>query len=199
MAVLVYPLSAPLEGGSVGSRHAMAVLAAVVVAGAISFLSATMDPERAGATTTTARTCGGGSITLGTTEKRMLVLHNRARKAHGLRTLCVNPKLTRAARSHSREMIEKDYFSHSSYNGETFQERLARFGYHESIRGENLAGGSGRYAEPDNAFQRLMNSPRHRANILDDRYSAVGVGTYTGNYKGFDGYTMYTIDFGVRR
>ena len=182
-----------------GSRHVTAVLAAVIVAGAISCLSATVEPERAGATTTAVRTCGGGSITLDTREKRILVLHNRIRKDSGLRPLCVNPRLTQAARSHSREMIENDYFSHASYDGETFGERLASFGYNESIRGENLAGGSGRYGEPDNAFQRLMNSPHHKANILNSKYQAVGVGTYTGDYKGFEPYTMYTVDFGVPR
>ena len=182
-----------------GSKHVMAILAAAIVAGAITFLSAAVEPERAGATTTTVSTCDGGSITLDTGEKRILVLHNRARRELGLQPLCVDLRLTRAARSHSREMIDNDFFSHLSYDGESFRERLARFGYHQSIRGENLVGGSGGYGEPDNAFQRWMNSSRHKANILNSKYQAVGVGTYTGDYKGFDSYTMYTADFGVSR
>ena len=182
-----------------GSRGITAVLAAVVVAGAIFFLSATVEPERAGAKTTTVGTCDGGSITLDTREQRILVLHNSTRKELGLRPLCIDTRLTRAARSHSREMIDNDYFSHASYDGETVVERLARFGYLQSIRGENLAGGSGGYGEPDNAFQRWMNNPRHKGNILNSKYQAVGVGTYTGDYKGFELFTMYTVDFGVSR
>jgi uncharacterized protein YkwD len=44
-----------------------------------------------------------------------------------------------------------------------------------------------------------MNSPAHKSNILDSRFRPVGEGTYTGNFKGIEGYTMYTVDFGVRR
>jgi uncharacterized protein YkwD len=44
-----------------------------------------------------------------------------------------------------------------------------------------------------------MNSQGHRAKVLDSRFRPVGVGTYTGYYKGFQEYTMYTVDFGVRR
>jgi uncharacterized protein YkwD len=181
-----------------GLRHAKAVLGAVILAGAISFLSVAVQPESAGAATTV-RTCGGGNITLNAKEKQTLVLHNRARKDLGLRPLCADPRLTRAARSHSREMIGKDYFSHSSYDGESVGERLKRFGYDQSIHGENLAGGTGIYVKPDSTFQRWMNSPGHKANILDSRFRHVGVGTYTGTFKGSQGYTMYTVDFGGRR
>ena len=180
-----------------GSRHVKAVFGAMILVGGITFLSVAVEQERAGAATTV-RTCGGGTITLNVKEKRILVLHNRLREQRGLRPLCADPELTRAARSHSREMIEKDYFSHPSYDGESVGERLKRFGYDGRIQGENLAGGSGTYGEPDTTFQRWMNSPAHEANILDSRYRPVGVGTCTGDFKGFEGYTMYTVDFGVR-
>ena len=127
-----------------GSRHVKVVLGAVMFAGVISSLSAAVQPEKAVATTAV-KTCGGGSISLNVKEKRVLVLHNVARTDHGLKPLCADLGLTRAARSHSREMIEKDYFSHSSYNGESVSERLRRFGYHRSIYAENIAGGSGTF------------------------------------------------------
>jgi uncharacterized protein YkwD len=181
-----------------GSRHVKAVLGAVIVAGAIVFSSSLVQQERAWAATAV-QSCDGGSITLNAKEKRVLVLHNQARKDLGLRPLCVDLKLTRAARSHSREMIKGDYFSHSSYDGESVGERLKRFGYDLIIHGENLAGGTAAFGEPDSAFQRWMNSQGHRATVLDSRFRPVGVGTYTGDYKGFQEYTMYTVDFGVRR
>ena len=80
------------------------------------------------------------------------MLHNRARKDRGLRPLCVDLRLTRAARSHSQEMIERDYFSHSSCDGESTDERLKRFGYDGRVYGENLAG------EPVRSVNRTLRS-----------------------------------------
>lgn len=177
-----------------GSRHVTAVLGAMILAGAIAFSSVVVEPEKAKAATTV-RTCDGGSITLNHKERRVLVLHNRARKERGLRPLCIDPRLTLAARAHSWEMIEEDY---SSYDGESVGERLKRFGYDQSFHGENLAGGTGTYGEPDSTFQRWMNSPGHKANIVNGEYRRVGIGTRTGDYKGFEGHTMYTVDFGGR-
>jgi uncharacterized protein YkwD len=181
-----------------GSRHVTAFIGAAILAGAITFSATAVEPEEAGAATTV-RTCGGGSITLSYQERQILVLHNRARKVRGLRPLCVDPRLTRAARSHSQEMVRRDFFSHPSYNGESVGERLERFGYARGTYSENLAGESSTGGTPATTFQRWMESLAHKANILDGRYQAVGVGTYTGNYKANKGYTMYTVDFGVRR
>jgi uncharacterized protein YkwD len=181
-----------------GSRYIRVVLVAVMCAGVISSLSAAVPLEKAGATTVV-KTCGGESISLKIKEKRVLALHNVARAAHDLKPLCVDPRLTRAARSHSREMINKDYFSHFSYNGENVGKRLERFGYNRSIYAENIGGGSGTFGTAGSTFRRWMNSPSHKGNILDGRFRPVGVGTYTGLYRGTQGYTMYTVDFGVRR
>jgi uncharacterized protein YkwD len=181
-----------------GSRYVQVVLGAVMCAGVISLLSAAVQPEKAVATTAV-KTCGGESISLKVKEKRILALHNVARAAHGLKPLCADPRLTRAARSHSREMIKKDYFSHTSYNRESVIKRLKRFGYHRSIYAENIAGGRGRFGKSGSTFRRWMNSPSHKGNILDRRFRPVGVGTYTGRYKGTRKYTMYTVDFGIRR
>jgi len=191
------PFVDTVGGGSMGLRYATAVLGAVLLASVTIFSSTMVEPQRAGATTTVT-TCSGGSITLRFKEKRTLVLHNKARTDHGLKPLCVNRKLTRAARSHSREMIGKDYFSHYSYDGEGVGSRLKRFGYDGSVYDENIAGGYGTSGEPDPIFRLWMNDPPHRANILDRRFRQVGVGTYKGSYKGKDGYTMYTVDFGSR-
>jgi uncharacterized protein YkwD len=181
-----------------GSRHARVVLGAFVFAGVISLLSAAIPPEKAAATTAV-KTCGGGSISLKAKEKRILTLHNAARANNGLKPLCADPLLTKAARSHSREMIKKDYFSHSSYDGESVSQRLKRFGYRRSVYSENIAGGSGTFAKPGSTFRRWMNSSGHKSNIVDRRFRPVGVGIYTGSFKGTQNYTMYTVDFGVRR
>lgn len=154
-------------------------------------------------------TCNGGTIQLTTEEKRTLDLHNQTRAANGLPSLCVHPVLTDAARSHSQEMLDKGYYDHDSYNGETSGDRLIRFGYTPAgysyyWTGENICcitdGGSGTNLSPDSAFNGWMNSPKgHKENILDNRWREVGVGVRTGTYNGIPGSTMYTVDFGVRR
>ena len=53
--------------------------------------------------------CGGGKILLFAREKRLLTLHNNARKNHGLKPFCVHPALQKAARAHSKDMIQHDY------------------------------------------------------------------------------------------
>jgi uncharacterized protein YkwD len=181
-----------------GLRYAIALLGAMIMASATAFLSVTLKPEMVGAATISVKTCSGGGIHLGVKEERTLVLHNEARADYGLEPLCIDPVLTRAARSHSKEMVEKDYFSHYSYNGEGVDARLKRFGYDWSVCGENIAGGNGEPGEPNSIFELWISSTYHRANILDEGFRQVGVGTYTGSYKGMEGYTMYTVDFGSR-
>jgi hypothetical protein len=68
--------------------------------------------------------CGGGTILLNSKEKATFSLHNKIRRDGGLRPLCVHPKLQKAARSHSRDMIERDYFSHDTKGGDSFDARL---------------------------------------------------------------------------
>jgi uncharacterized protein YkwD len=174
------------------SRCATAVFAAAVLATAVALTVSAVEPKTAQAASIV-KTCGGGTITLNYKEARTLILHNRERSNRGLRTLCVHPKLTKAARAHSADMIKNDYLGHNSTGS-----RLRLYGYDWRIFAENIGGGAGEYASPANMFSRWMNSSTHRANILDGRYREIGIGTATGNYKGRTGYTMYTVDFGTR-
>ena len=143
----------------------------------------------------TARAWNGGR------KRSALELHNETREHHGLGPLCADPRLTRAARSHSRDMIEKGYFSHASPSGETFAARLDRSGYEYRMAGENLAWGTGTQATPEGTFERWMESPGHRRNVLVGGFREVGVGAATGEYEvgGVHAATMYTVDFGTPR
>jgi uncharacterized protein YkwD len=139
--------------------------------------------------------CGGGKIFLHAKEKRLLTLHNNARRNHALRTFCVSPALQRAARAHSRDMIQRDYFSH--YTKGTNQGACARvtsFGYNWSSCAENI----GYNSTPEGMFRTWMNSAGHRRNILDPKFREIGVGACTGNYFN-NKTTMYTVDLGSRR
>lgn len=178
---------------------AAAILAVVAAVG----VSAVYAPP-AETALSTVNTCGGGTIELNGDEKRTLDLHNQTRVDRGLPRLCVHPVLTKAARAHSQEMLDKDYFSHDSYNGETSEERLKRFGYTSKgysyyTIGENIAWGSGSSGSPDNIFENWMNSSGHKANILNKNFRQIGIGARTGTYQNYAGATMYTVDFGTRR
>lgn len=174
----------------------------LATAAALAFSVST--PQKAEAGTLEVATCGGGTITMNYAEQRVLQLHNRARTTRGLKALCVQPTLTRAARAHSAEMIRKDYFSHDSFDGETVRDRLARFGYSSQgysyfVYAENIAWGCRSYASPDHIFDSWMQSPDHRSNMLDEKYRQVGIGVRRGTYKSCDSAAMYTVDFGTRR
>ena len=179
-------------------KRLVAVFGALVLAGGLAFAFSMIDPTNSGATASAVRTCGGGSLYLNAYEKRTLQLHNGARTSRGLGPLCVSSKLTRAARAHSQEMMDRDYLSHNSYNGETYDARLRRFGYTRLPSGENISWGSGSYGSPNSRFNFWMNSSPHRANILSGRYDQVGIGTASGTFQGYGGAVTYTVDFGNR-
>lgn len=142
------------------------------------------------------RTCDGKTIELKANEKRILDLHNEVRKKSGLEPLCVNPTLEKAARDHSKEMIDKDYFSHTSYSGESPGDRLKSFGYGWWTFGENIASGAGSQSKPEDRFEAWMKSPGHKKNILDGKFREIGVGSASGNFEGYE-QTVYTADFGT--
>ena len=178
-------------------RHALVVLAALLFSSTVAFgLAAATDskPAHAGAYVTG---CSGAQVYLTDREQQMLELHNQERSTRGLPNFCVHPTLQEAARAHSIEMIDKDYFSHYSYNGESFSARLTRYGYNCSMCAENIGSGTGSYGGPDHIFGSWMNSSGHRVNILDPRLKEVGIGEAYGTYKAYSNASMWTVDFGT--
>ena len=159
-------------------------------------------PEEQAATEETeeVKTCDGESIELNKAEKLTLDLHNKTRKENGLKPLCMDPTLTKAAREHSKDMIRRGYFGHNSPEGESSGERLRRLGYDWSATGENLAWGSGSFSIAKNRFQAWMRSEGHRLNIFSQKYEEVGVGVIKGkSRKGEKEQTFYTVDFGSEK
>lgn len=141
-----------------------------------------------------ANKCGGGEIFLHAREIRLFTLHNNARKEHGLKPFCVHPALQRAARAHSEDMIQRDYFSHyTKGTNEGACMRIRNFGYNWSYCGENI----GYKTTPDGVFNAWMRNAAHRSNILNGKFHEIGIGARTGDYLG-SRTTMYTVDFGTR-
>jgi uncharacterized protein YkwD len=185
------------------TRHVSVCLLAVSAAAAI-IVTSMLTPHEAEAALRSVKTCDGGTIEVNGSEKRILELHNKARTERGLQALCIHPALTKAARAHSQEMLDKDYTSHDSFNGESVKQRLQRFGYTFSgysyyVYGENITYGGGTRGAPGERFKWWMSSSGHRANILNSKFRQVGIGVRTGTWKSYTNTTMYTVDFGTRR
>ena len=127
------------------------------------------------------------------TEKRLLTLYNKAREEHGLKPFCVHPALQNAAPAHSKDMIQRRYFSHHTKgSNEDACSRVRRFGYDWSSCAENI----GYNATPEGLFQSWMRSSIHRPNILDERFHEIGIGACTEDNSDSKT-TMYTVDFGA--
>ena len=183
-------------------KHAAVLLAAILVAALTTIGISAVDPPSAKAAGGgyVKKKCGGGKIFLKAKEKKTFIRHNNIRRDHNLPTFCVHPDLQRAARAHSKSMIRHDYFSHNSRNGNSFEQRLRKFGYNTRRHypvGENIHGGGGSYGTPSGAMRSWMNSSGHRANILNRRFREVGIGAVRGTFKGNRG-RMWTVDFGNR-
>lgn len=113
-------------------------------------------------------------------EQQMLSLINRERQKAGLSPLQADPQLTKVARLKSQDMIQNRYFSHQSPTYGSPFDMLRRFGISYRTAGENIAGNRSVEA----AHAALMNSPGHRANILNRSFTQIGIGIQTGGQYG---------------
>ena len=132
-----------------------------------------------------------------------LCLINAERRARGMRPLRGNAALARAALRHSRDMVRRKYFSHTSRSGRTFVDRIRVTGYLRRARrwtvGENLAWGSSYRATPAQIVRAWMRSPGHRANILNRRFREAGLGIAIGAPRRVAGRSAtYSNEFGSR-
>ena len=120
-------------------------------------------------------------------EAQMLALVNEERAKVGAPALILDPALTAAARLHSEDMWERQYFAHETPDGTDPFARMTVAGARFLYAGENIA------LAPSTqlAHTGLMNSPGHRRNILDPKFRRVGIGVIDGGIYG----KMYTQDF----
>jgi len=145
------------------------------------------------------------TASLNSLSRGVLAQVNQLRRAHGLVPLTLATGLNAAASQHSREMAARGYFAHESFDGSTFDKRVARY-YRPNVRywsvGENLAWGAPDLS-PQAVLQMWLNSPPHRENLMTARWrqigvSAIHVASAPGTYGGGPA-TIVTVDFGVRR
>jgi uncharacterized protein YkwD len=113
-------------------------------------------------------------------ELKMLELVNQERTKRGLKPLYWDPQLVPVARSHSQDMFSRGYFSHYTLEGKDPFDRMKAAGIKYYSAGENLALGP----TLSICHEGLMNSPGHKANILNTSYGRVGIGILDGGAYG---------------
>jgi len=131
-------------------------------------------------TPSAAGTANSASVDSLSFEQQVVTLVNQQRAANGLAPLTLSTELSNVARTKSQDMHDNNYFSHTSPTYGSPFDMLTSFGISYSSAGENIAMG---YATPEAVMNAWMNSPGHRANILNASYTKIGVGyVASGNY-----------------
>ena len=124
---------------------------------------------------------------------------NHQRAQYGLAPVRANARLSRAADYHSWEMLDANYFAHTSRDGGPFDERVRRY-VNKRALGETLAmlgGGCGR-GSARRVVRMWMDSPPHRAILLSGNYRRVGIGKRVGSL-GSSKACVVTADFSSKK
>jgi uncharacterized protein YkwD len=123
-------------------------------------------------------------------ESSLLREMNRIRAQYGLNGLNADSHLSRAARAHSREMVQRNVFQHGAFGN-----RMAEFKVTGQLAGENLAWGTGARGTARAIVAAWLASPEHRANLLRPSFTRVGVGDLVATFRGHSGAHVVTADF----
>ena len=120
------------------------------------------------------------STSMNNDEKEVFDLINKQRVQNGLAPLKENSELQRVARIKAQDMVNNNYFSHTSPTYGSPFDMMKSFKISYNTAGENIAGNSSN----SSAVTAWMNSPGHRANILNSSFNQTGIGVVTGSKYG---------------
>lgn len=115
-------------------------------------------------------------------QKNIVDLTNKTRREQGLAQLKINPLLTSAAQTKAEDILTKQYFAHTSPSGTTPWILIRQTGYNYSIAGENLAV---HFTTAEGALAGWIANPSHRANIVNKKFSEIGIGVAEGIFEGY--------------
>jgi len=115
-------------------------------------------------------------------------LTNHERNNLSLTSLRRSAVLDKAAQLKADDMAAGSYFSHTSPAGVTPWYWFEQAGYLFTYAGENLAV---HFSDSDEVVEAWMKSPTHRANIINDNYTEIGIGTARGVYEGYE--TVFVV------
>lgn len=111
----------------------------------------------------------------------IIALTNTERKDEKLPELVENETLNQAALLKAQDMAERGYFAHNTPEGLSPWYWFTKAGYSYKKAGENLAVN---FDDSEDVVNAWMNSPTHKANIVKDGYTEIGIGVAEGSYKG---------------
>ncbi|MEA3319239.1 MAG: CAP domain-containing protein [Bacillota bacterium] len=113
-------------------------------------------------------------------EKKVVELTNAEREKQGLAPLKLDEELSKVAKEKSKDMQQNNYFSHNSPTYGSPFDMMKQFGVEYRTAGENIAQGQ---QSPEEVVNAWMNSEGHRANIMNENFTHIGVGhVEEGNY-----------------
>ncbi|NRG28177.1 sporulation protein [Bacillus circulans] len=113
-------------------------------------------------------------------EKQVVDLTNKERAKNGLPALTLDNELSKVAKAKSQDMSANNYFDHTSPTYGSPFDMMKQFGVTYKAAGENIAKGQ---RTPEEVVNAWMNSEGHRANILSNKFTHIGVGyVENGNY-----------------
>lgn len=111
----------------------------------------------------------------------LIELTNKQRKELGLNSLKENPQLNQAALLKAKDILEKDYFAHWSPQGVSPWHWIKKANYNYQTAGENLGIG---FLDSSEVHQAWIDSPSHKANLLNPKYQEIGIAVLTGDFQG---------------
>jgi uncharacterized protein YkwD len=115
------------------------------------------------------------------TNQGILNWTNFYRQQNGLQNLNLSQKLNDIATLRAKDMFEKQYFSHYSPTGIGAPQIAADLNYEYIAIGENIA--LGNFKNDKDLVDAWMSSPGHRANILNSKYTDIGIAVMYGKFK----------------
>ncbi|MFE0673367.1 sigma-70 family RNA polymerase sigma factor [Streptomyces sp. NPDC058867] len=133
--------------------------------------SPTPKPTRTASSTPQAQSAPTGTV------GQVVALVNEERASAGCGPLAADSLLNQAALGHSQDMAARDFFDHTNPDGADPGQRITAAGYRWSTYGENIAKGQ---QTPAAVMDSWMNSPGHRANILNCSFKDIGIGMHDG-------------------
>ena len=135
-------------------------------------------------------------------ETATVCLLNVERSARGLAPVTYDATLSSVAQGHAQDMLDRHYFAHVSPDGGTLTDRLraGRWIPENSAwtAGENIAWGQSYLGTPREIMKAWMNSPGHKANILEPDFVEIGIATLPGAPNGAGDAGTYVTNFGWR-
>ena len=115
--------------------------------------------------------------------EEVVALVNKARTEAGVHELTIDYDLCRAAQVRAKECVST--FSHTRPDGTPYKTAIAEAGVVSNYTGENVATG---HTSPQQVVSRLLASPGHKANIVNEKFTRIGIGLEKNVGNRYGGY-----------